>query len=111
MKLNHENHGQVTVLNLEGELTADDVTPLKKLSEDQLAEHACDFVLDLSRVEFIDSLGLETMLWLQDTAGEHLGQVRLVSPSGNVRDILNATRLNRCFDTHEDVASAIKSLR
>ncbi len=110
MKMTHENYGQVTVIALQGEMAVDDVEVFKKLVVDQVEKQTCDFVLDTSKLEFIDSKGLETLLWLQDHAGERLGQVRLVSPNENVRTILRMTRLERTFDTHNDLDAALKSL-
>ncbi|MAE60599.1 MAG: hypothetical protein CMJ49_04480 [Planctomycetaceae bacterium] len=111
MKVSHESYEDVTVVAVKGEITLDEISPLKQLLDEQLARDARDFVLDLTEVPFIDSAGLESMLWLQDQAGEKLGQVRIVGPDENVRKILEITRLQHDFDAHEDIDSAIKSLR
>lgn len=111
MKLNHEQFDQITVVKLAGELTADDVEPLRRMVNERLAEQTRDFVLDLSETEFVDSRGLETLLWIGEQAGERLGQLRLLSPNDNVRTILHVTRLSPSFETHEDLDSALASLR
>ena len=59
----------------------------------------------------MDSAALETLLWLQDQSAQRLGQVRLAQLSENVAAILHLTRLDKRFDTHGDVESAVKSLR
>jgi anti-sigma B factor antagonist len=111
MKMTHENYDKVTVIAVNGEMTTDDVEPFKKLVGDRLAASSCDFVLDASKLEFVDSRGLETLLWLQDQAGERLGQVRLVQPTESVRTILKITRLEHTFDAHDSTEAALKSLR
>jgi len=111
MKLKHQQHDQITVVELTGELTADDIEPLKRLANECLEDNTRDFVINLDAVEFIDSCGLETLLWLRDKAGEQLGQLRLVHPNETIQQILHITRLTNSFDTHEDVDTAIESLR
>lgn len=111
MKLAHENYDQLSVLTLRGELTADQVEELRNLAHQLMASHIRDFVLDVSGMEFVDSKGLETLLWLQEQSGERLGQVRLAAPTENVNKILEMTRLAPRIDCHPDVDSAIKSLR
>lgn len=111
MKLKHEDYDQVSVLTIRGELTTDEVETLRKVALDRMEHNIRDFVLDISQMEFIDSQGLETLLWLQETCGEKLGQVRLAAPKQNVEKILEITRLIARFDRHDDVESAMKSLR
>lgn len=111
MKLTHQQHEQVAVIGLQGELTLDAVEPLRKAAADRFADNTCDFVLDLTGLEFVDSKGLETMLWLQEQATERLGQLRLVSPTPNVRTILHITRLAPQFQVHHTVPAALQSLR
>jgi anti-anti-sigma factor len=111
MKLTHEQHDHIAVLGMTGDLTLDEIEPLKRMANERMAANTCDFVLDISGVEFIDSAGLETLLWLQDQAGERLGQVRLVNPSPNVKTILHITRLASTLPSLSSVPDALKSLR
>ena len=111
MKLSHEIYDDAVVVSINGELTADDLEPFRRLVQERLDAGTRDFVLDVAETEFIDSKGLETILWLQETAGERLGQLRLSAPSENVGKILQVTRLDNQFDTHKDVDEAVKSLR
>jgi len=111
MNLTHENYDQIALIGISGELTTDEIGPFKLLAENSMEGDTRDFVLDLSETLFIDSQGLETLLWLQEKADNRLGQVRLVALTENVRTILKITRLENHFDTHTDVESAMKSLR
>ncbi len=111
MKIKHENYDEVTVISVSGEMNADELAPFKKLADDRLADKGRDFVLDMQELEFIDSKGLETLLWLQEQADQRLGQVRLVSPSETIQKIFEVTRLEHHFDAHVDLDAALKSLR
>jgi len=111
VKIAHEQHDHICLIRLEGEMTVDDIDPLKELVVEQLAGSMHDFVLDLSAVDFVDSKGLETLLWVQDEANERLGQVRLVAPSETVSTILHITRLDAALDQHRSADAALSSLR
>ena len=111
MKIQHENYDQLTVLTLDGDFVADQVERFQKVADERIAEDIRDFVVDVAKMEFIDSRGLESLLWLQEVSGERLGQVRLANTQENVAKILEITRLASRIDSHPDVDSAIKSLR
>ena len=111
MKITCEDHDQITIVGLSGDLTADDVQAFCAAVEQRLAKDTRDFVVDLTETEFIDSAALEALLWVQGQADERLGQVRLIGPTENVRTILRLTRLDKLFDAHADVDEALKSLR
>ena len=110
MKISHEEHDQVSVLTIKGDMIADSVDDFRKVALERMKASTRDFVLDLSRLKLIDSKGLEALVWLQDECAGNLGQVRLAGPDDNTRTILEMTRLVGRFDCHQDVESAIKSL-
>lgn len=111
MKLRVDDYDQLAVLNLRGEFLGDDTDQLRKVAIERMEKKVRDFVIDLSEAEFIDSKGLETLLWLQDEAVTQLGQVRLAACQDTVKKILQITRLAGRFESHDTVEAAVKSLR
>ncbi len=111
MKITLEDYDQMAVIGLDGDFTVDDVTKFRKAVSQRLDDDVRDFVLDVSEVEFTDSQGLETLLWLQDTCSEKLGQIRLAGPTENMSTILKLTRLASHLECHDEVDAAVKSLR
>ena len=111
MKINHENYEHITVMACQGEFTTEQVERFRKCARERMEQDVRDFVLDFSELEFVDSKGLETLIWLQDQVAERLGQVRLACLPENVEKVLEITRLGNRFDSHGDVDAAIKSLR
>ena len=111
MKLNCEDYEQLTVVSIKGELATDEAERFCRVAQERLAGETRDFVLDLSATEFIDSKGLESLLWLQEACAEKLGQVRFSGCPENVHQIFEITRLAGRFDCHDEIDAAIKSLR
>ena len=110
MKITCEQHDLYSVTTLRGELTKDEVDQFRKTMVEQINERSRDVVLDVSQVSFIDSQGLESLLWLQDQCLERLGQIRLAACNENVTTILKITRLNEAIESHRDLPAAIQSL-
>ncbi|MFG0331355.1 MAG: STAS domain-containing protein [Phycisphaerales bacterium] len=111
MKIDFEDHDRVSIVSVLGELSVDQIDSFRRGIQDRLDRGVRDFVLRVDEMTFIDSAGLEALLWLQDSAAEELGQVRLVAPSADVSKILEMTRLSGQFETHGEVTDAVRSLR
>ena len=110
MKLTYEDKGPVTVLSIRGDLSVEEIAQFQRETLMKIEEDVRDFVLDLESLNFIDSSGLETLLWLQDKCAELLGQVRLAGCPEHIQKVLEVTRLAGRFDCHPDVDAAVTSL-
>lgn len=110
MKISYEDKGQVSVLSIAGDLSVDEADRFQREALQRMEENVRDFVLDLEALDFIDSRGLESLLWLQDKCNELLGQIRLAACPEHIYKVLEVTRLSTRFDCHPDVAAAVTSL-
>lgn len=110
MKLSYEDKGPVTVLSIRGDLSVEETDNFQRETLQRIEQDVRDFVIDLESLDFIDSSGLESLLWLQDKCAELLGQVRLAACPDHIRKVLEVTRLAGRFDCHPDVDAAVQSL-
>jgi anti-anti-sigma factor len=111
MKLSYEDHDTITVLKISGDLTADQVDAFRRSCQDRFEAGIQHVVLNMEHMAFIDSAGLEALLWILEAAAEHGGQLRLVRPDPIVDKILEISRLDKRFNIHDTIESAAKSLR
>jgi len=111
MNIRCEDYDHVSVLTVTGEFSVDTVDAFRQQVDERLGRKVRFFVVDLERTTFIDSKGLESLLWLQEQCDENLGQLRLCKPDDTCRKILNITRLDGRFDVFGDVTEAVKSMR
>ena len=56
------------------------------------------FIIDLSRVDYIDSSGLGTLVAIQKRAMKNGGSVIIKGIKGFVKDLFEMTRLTKVFD-------------
>lgn len=112
MKMHTEEYEELCVITLKGDVAGNETDKLRNETLSRMKDDRVrDFVIDCAEVDFVDSEGLETFLWMQERCAEKLGQVRLAAPRENLSTILNITRLSNRFDAHESIDAAVKSLR
>ncbi len=68
-------------------------------------------VVDLKGTEFIDSSGLGALVSRIAVTRSNQGDVRLASPSPNIRKLLGITHLDKIFKCFDDVESAVESFK
>ncbi len=73
--------------------------------------HLADVVVDMEKSGFVDSEGLELLLWMKQRCEDLFGRIKLVGIDENVKKILEITRLEARFESHADLASALKTMK
>jgi anti-anti-sigma factor len=112
MPIRAEEYNQVCVLSVDGDLSGDTAASVRNSSEERINNRQIvDFIVDLEKCGFIDSEGLETLLWLKRKSDDLFGQAKLVGLDENCRKILEITRLEHRFECHKDVPAALKMMR
>ena len=107
--ITEQREGQ-TLMALVGEL---DIASAPRF-EEGLAEVERDtpgaLILDLRKVDFIDSTGLATLLHGAKPAQNGESNVALVSQGGEVRKLLELTAIDRTIPVYESLDSAIEAV-
>jgi anti-anti-sigma factor len=112
MSLKCEEYNNVCVLTPSGDFAGPETEAARKHVEQLIdAKQIVDFVMDFEKVGFIDSDGLETLLWVKRKCEDLFGQVKLVNLDENCRKILEITRLEHRFECHQDMTAAMKTMR
>jgi anti-sigma B factor antagonist len=109
MRVHRQDYNDVTVLELQGELDGEIAESVKNAITEIIAHHRAGIVVNMSDVSFIDSQGLELLLWVRDYCRQNRTQLRLAGLDENCEKILEITRLQDEFDCHAELAQAVKS--
>ncbi len=109
MKIKTQLYNDVTVVKLQGELDSDFTDLFQNTITDIVAARGTGIVLDMSEVGFIDSQGLERLLWAKDYCSANSCQLRLAGLDENCSKILEITRLENVFERYAELAEAVKS--
>ncbi|MHC4206368.1 MAG: STAS domain-containing protein [Planctomycetota bacterium] len=109
MKVKIQDYNDVTVVELQGELDGDFTELFQHTISNIIAKNKMCIVLDMSGVGFIDSQGLEQLLWARDYCNENKRELRLAGLDENCTRILEITQLEHEFDHYSELAEAVKS--
>lgn len=111
MNIRSEDYDHVSVLSITGEFNSESTDQFRRQISERLERKVRFFVIDLQQTTFVDSKGLESLVWVQEQCDERLGTVRLCNPDEACKKILQITRLDGRFDVFADVTEAVKTMR
>ena len=109
MQINEQTQGAVTVLEPDGALTQDDADQFKDKLTEVMAESSGRVVVDLCKVPFVDSRGLEVLVEANDTLAAGGRALKLCAINETIREVLDLTGLGNRFDHFDDTNSALRS--
>jgi HptB-dependent secretion and biofilm anti anti-sigma factor len=90
-----------SVVNMSGEFTFTDHAQFKSLVTRLFEANGSAVVIDLSKLEFIDSAGLGMLLLARDEAKKANRALVLRGPSGQVKRMFGVTKFDALFDVQE----------
>lgn len=112
MKINVVQQGAVTVITLQGNLMGGpDATSLNTQIHELLAAQKKNIVLDLGRVEFMNSSGLGMLIGGASTLKNAGGRLALACASEKILSLIKVTKLSTVFEHYASVKSATESFR
>jgi anti-anti-sigma factor len=112
MPVKTEEYNQVCVMAVNGDFAGDNSAIARKAVDEAIDQRQIvDFIVDCEKCGFMDSEGLETLLWIKRRCEDLFGKIKLVNLDENCRKILEMTRLEHRFECHGDLAGALKTMR
>ncbi|MDX1577611.1 MAG: STAS domain-containing protein [Gemmatimonadota bacterium] len=110
MTFSIERMGDVTVVDVEGELTVSNRGELKERVLARLDEGDRSFVIDFDGTGYIDSSGLGVLVSLSKRIREAEGRLRLAGLNQELRVLFELTKLDTLFQIVDSRATALGDL-
>lgn len=115
MQVNVRHKGSITILDIEGKVIGADALALKSIIDQQIqaanneaeSEEKLNLILNLERVQMLDSSGLGVLVASYTTIRRNDGRVVLLNLGGNVRSLIVMAKLMTIFDCYDTEAEAI----
>lgn len=101
--------GDVTLIDLSGSLTFQEIAVLGKTIRDLLNGGHKKFILNLNGVRSLDSSGIGELVRSYMTVTNRGGNLKMLNLSPKIEEILNITKLSQVFEDFRDEDSAIDS--
>ena len=102
-------NGDITVLDVEGQLIVGNRHELKQLVLDRLEAGERNFLVDFERTGYIDSSGLGVLVSLSKKIREEGGQLRLANLNEDLRTLFELTKLDTLFQIADSREEALSS--
>ena len=110
VKLTTRQVGDVSVVDVAGRITlGEGSSALRDTLRDLLAKDQKKILLNLGEVTYIDSSGIGELVSGFTTVTNQGGQLKLLSLTKRVQDLLQITKLYTVFDVHDEESHAIRS--
>ncbi|HTC33195.1 MAG TPA: STAS domain-containing protein [Bryobacteraceae bacterium] len=110
VKMSSRQVGDVTVVDANGRITlGEGASVFRDVIRDLAAKGNKKILVNLADVSYIDSSGIGEMVSSFTTVTNHGGQLKLLSLTKRVKDLLQITKLYTVFEVFEDEASAVRS--
>jgi anti-sigma B factor antagonist len=110
VKMSSRQVGDVTVVDASGRITlGEGASVFRDMIRDLAAKGNKKILVNLADVSYIDSSGIGEMVSSFTTVTNHGGQLKLLSLTKRVKDLLQITKLYTVFEVFEDESSAVRS--
>ena len=110
LDLKERQAGDVTILDLSGEVRIGDSSVALRESVRNLADQGKKKVLlNLAGVKYIDSSGIGELIANYTTVSRQGGQLKLLNLTDKIQNLLVITKLLTVFDAYDNEAEALKS--
>lgn len=104
-------YGRWAVMRVTGEIDMATAPRLRQHVQTVTARTPAGLVLDLDRVDFIDSTGLGVMVGAAKRMRMIDGGFRIVCSQTHLNDLFKITRLNEVFDLYESLEEALSTVQ
>lgn len=112
MSIKEKIIGDIVVLSLKGNLMGEpDTTDLRDKIYSLLQDNFVNIVLDLSKVKWVNSSGLGTLISSMTSIKNKGGELRLANVTDKVESLFVITQLIKVFKTYETVDRAVASFK
>ena len=109
MKIREHKLDDVTILELEGQLTHEGNAVFRELSSAVIKAGARKLILNLAQVEYIDGSGVGALTACFITLRRVNGRIKLLHLNDRLQRVLTITRLITVFETFDSESAALDS--
>jgi anti-sigma B factor antagonist len=111
LKLGHYTKDSIEVIDVGGEIDIYTAPRLRELLIDLVSKDNYQLVVNMDKVEFVDSTGLGVLVGGLKRVRAHDGSLDLVCTQERILKIFRITGLTKVFGIHQTVNQAIAAMK
>jgi anti-sigma B factor antagonist len=109
MSFTMTKHGNVVVVDVDGQLIVGNRQELKQKVLDELEKGERKFLIDFARTGYIDSSGLGVLVSLSKKIREQAGELRLADLNNDLKTLFELTKLDTLFQIADNRDRGLES--
>jgi anti-sigma B factor antagonist len=109
MSFTMTKHGNVVVVDVDGQLIVGNRQELKQKVLDELEKGERKFLIDFARTGYIDSSGLGVLVSLSKKIREQAGELRLADLNDDLKTLFELTKLDTLFQIADNRDRGLES--
>jgi len=109
MAVRIESKKDLTVCHIDGEIDINSSPAVKKSFDKLISQKTPKIVINLSKVTYVDSSGLATLVEILKNMKSYGGRMRLASMSPKIKSLFEITKLEKLFEILADEESAVSN--
>jgi anti-sigma B factor antagonist len=110
MAVKTESNNGLAICRVDGEINITTSPDLKKTFDKLIAQKTPKIVIDLSKVTYVDSSGLATLVGILKNMRSYGGKMRLAGMSTKIKSLFEITKLDKLFEIMATEEEAIAGL-
>ena len=99
----------MTVCHIDGEIDINSSPSIKKSFDKLISQKIPRIVINLSKVTYVDSSGLATLVEMLKNMKSYGGRMRLACMSPKIKSLFEITKLEKLFEIMADEETAISN--
>jgi len=103
-KVENEERKNYYLIRIKGRLAAENILTMRKILEEALEAGRTRILVDISAVEYIDSMGIGLIVNFSKKIREAKGRLVLANPTRVVNDVIEVSGTGSLLDIRRDVA-------
>ena len=108
MKIEEQRHNDVVVCLPEGEININNSPQLRKAFDDIIKRNEKKILVDFSKISYIDSSGLATLIEMHQRLKKIGGKLRFSGMDQKVKNVFEITKLHKLFEIFDTQETALR---
>ena len=110
MPVKTESKNGLMICRVEGDIDISSSPDMKKVFDKLIAQKTPKIVIELSKVVYVDSSGLATLVGILKNMRSYGGKMRLAGMSPKVKSLFEITKLDKLFEIAASEEEAVVGL-
>ncbi|TAL29466.1 MAG: anti-sigma factor antagonist [Spirochaetes bacterium] len=109
MDITKRTKGEITVLDISGEIDLYNAPEIKDIINKLIEEQKYNVIINLEKVSYIDSSGIGALISSLSNLKKYQGGLKIINVYASVRKVFELTKLTSFFEIFDAEADALAS--